>query len=74
MINVHERFIAAPLEQAGALLDTVGSRGGPSVAAPPRTPMILPPGGNGLAEGGHGSIRYALDGCVGVNGHRMRWS
>lgn len=65
MLNVHERFITAPLEQAGALLDTVGSRGDRLWPLPPRTPMLLRhPGGNGLADGaagGHGSIRYALE-------------
>lgn len=62
MRNVHQRMIAAPAVQVGALLDELGSdrdRLWPSPAWPPiRFDRPLAVG----ADGGHGDVRYVVSG------------
>jgi len=63
--NVHERRIAAPPQEVGALLDSLGSPHDRLWPHAPRDPMVLRHGdGSGLrigAKGGHGPVRYTVE-------------
>lgn len=63
--NVHERRIAAPPDEVGRLLDSLGSPHDRLWPGAPRDPMVLRHGdGSGLrigARGGHGPVRYTVE-------------
>lgn len=69
--NVHQRLVAAPAAEVGALLDRLAAADDPVWPAPAwpalRLDRPLAPG----ADGGHGPIRYAVEEYE--PGHRVRF-
>lgn len=60
MHNVHERTIAAPAAELGAMLDRLGGPEDPLWPSPAWTPMVLDRPLQVGAKGGHGPIRYRV--------------
>lgn len=62
VVNVHERRIAAPAEEVGALVDGLGSPADVLWPAPTWLPVRFDRPLQVGADGGHGSIRYEVSG------------
>lgn len=60
--NVHERLVAAPIDQVGPLLDLIGGPDDLLWPTPAWQPMVLDRPVAIGAAGGHGSIRYRVTG------------
>lgn len=72
MRNVHERHVRAPLEQVGALLETLGSDGDRLWPVRTWAPMVLDRGLDPGSRGGHHRIHYAV--TAHEAGHRVAFA